>query len=111
MGSLDQSTGIPVAICAIRHTQASSARAARFFAAFRSRSISVPQASQRKTRADRDSRSFLAQQHEQVLEDGNHLEASHRKPPYQWQAPATWVASELKQAGLAARCWRSIMRW
>ena len=53
MGRLDQSTGSPVHSCTRRYTQASSARAAGFFAAFTSRPMSSPQVSQWNTRDHR----------------------------------------------------------
>lgn len=82
MGRLDQSTGCPVITCAIRHTQASSIRAAKFFAAFRSRSTASPQASQWNTRAERGRSPFFTRHREQSFDDGYHLDATHNVEPY-----------------------------
>src|ERR1035437_7228700 len=60
-----------------------SPRAARFFAAFRSRSRTSPHSVQMYVRADRSSLVFTAPHPEQVLLEQNHRSTTTVRPPFQ----------------------------
>ena len=100
-GTLDQSTSVPVDTCASMHVQASSARACRFFAAFKSRSISRPQLSHLNMRVERESLALFTLQLKQVLDDAYHQAANQSCDPYQECLYASWRRS----SAIVASCW------
>src|ERR1035437_795839 len=83
-----------------------SPRAARFFAAFRSRSRTIPHAIQTYVRADRSSLAFTAPHPEQVLLEQNHRSTTTVRPPLQTVLYSNCLRSSPNEASAMCRASR-----
>src|ERR1035437_3662458 len=84
-----------------------SPSAARFFAAFRSRSRTSPHAMQTYVRTDRASLAFTAPHPEQVLLDGNQRSTTTTRPPFHTVLYSNWrrICPNEASATCRARLW------
>src|SRR5664280_2106082 len=80
-----------------------SPRAARFFAAFRSRSRTIPHAMQTCERSERASLAFTAPHPEQVLLEQNHRSTTTVRPPFQAVLYSNWRRNSPNEAAATCR--------